>query len=389
MKLAGPAAFENAMHAPNARWERSIERFARDPLEIEHVPKFRLDSANRFFCIGSCFARNIEEALIYRGVDVISKRLVCPTEEYAGRHTGIINKFTTASIVNELDWALTRRGTGAAFIFDNEQGSFDLQLAPHAPPVTRERAIERRQYIETDYFVRINDADVLVITLGLIETWRDEKTGIWQNSPPSYYMVRREPDRFSLSSTSVAENIAALEKLRVIVSEARPGIKIIVTVSPVPMDTTFTGVDVFTANLRSKSVLTAAAAEFASAHDDVDYFPSYEIVTGSSRRAAYGEDCRHVRDSVVRQIIGKFIGLYLCDAPDAPAGFVETMYLIANPDVEMAIRRGELASGFEHWQRRGQQEGRPLMPAEIPNVCYDVGVLDRPRTIELDGELDR
>src|SRR4051812_9150862 len=142
MKLSGAAAFENAMSAPNARWGRSIERFARDPLEIEHAPKFRVDSANRFFCIGSCFARNMEEALIYRGVDVLSKRLMCPTEEYAGRHTGIINKFTTASIVNELDWALAQRGTGAAFIFDNEQGSFDLQLAPHAPPVTRERAIE-------------------------------------------------------------------------------------------------------------------------------------------------------------------------------------------------------------------------------------------------------
>lgn len=371
MKLSGPDAFENAMHAPNARWHESIERFGRDPLEIEHAPKFRLDLANRFFCIGSCFARNIEEALIYRGVDVLSKRLACPTEEYAGRHTGIINKFTTASMVNELGWALARRGTGAGFIFDNAQGSFDLQLAPHAPPVTRKRAFERRHYMETDYFARIKDADVLIVTLGLIETWRDDKTGIWQNSPPSYYMVRREPDRFSVSCTSLAENITALEELRTITLQARPGIKIIITVSPVPMDTTFTGVDVFIANLRSKSVLTTAAAEFASAHDDVDYFPSYEIVMGSSRATAYAKDCMHVRDSVVRKIAGKFLSLYLSNAPDAPANFIESMYLRANPDVEEAVRRGELVSGFEHWQQHGQQEGRPLAPAEIAQNFYD------------------
>ena len=371
MRLSGPAAFENATRAPNARWRELVERFTRDPFEIEHTPKFRLDTTSRFFCIGSCFARNIEEALIYRGVDVLSKRLVCPAEEYPHRPTGIVNKFTTASMVNELGWALARRGTGADCIFDTAQGAIDLQLVPHAPAVTRERALQRRRYMETDYFARTKDADVLIVTLGLIETWRDDRTGIWQNSPPSYYMVRREPDRFSLCATSVADNIAALEELRAIALAARPGIKLIVTVSPVPMDTTFTGVDIFTANLRSKSVLRAAAAEFASAHDDVDYFPAYEIVLGSSRPAAYATDCMHVRDGIVRTIIGKFISLYLSSAPDAPAEFVESMYLSANPDVEAAVRRGELGSGFEHWQRYGRREERPLGPAETAQKLYN------------------
>jgi hypothetical protein len=371
MKLRGLLAFENAMRAPNARWHESVDRFARDPLDIAHSPKFKLDRTGRFFCIGSCFARNLEEALIYRGIDVLSKRLVCPIEEYPGRHTGIVNKFTTASMVNELGWALDGRGTGADHILRNERGAVDLQLVPHAPPVTRERAAERRRYLESDYFARIRNADVLVVTLGLIETWRDETTGIWQNAPPTYYMARAEPERFTLSCTTVAENLAALEEIRAIASRARPGIKIIVTVSPVPLETTFSGVDVFTANLLSKSVLRAAAGEFAAAHGDVDYFPAYEMVAGSTRTAAYAKDFSHVRDGIVRAVTGKFLGLYLSDLPDAPPGFIESMYLMANPDVDAAVRRGELTSGFEHWQQHGRNEGRPIAPADTAQQLYD------------------
>ena len=35
-------------------------------------PKFRLESDDVFFCIGSCFARAIEESLLYRGMRVRS-----------------------------------------------------------------------------------------------------------------------------------------------------------------------------------------------------------------------------------------------------------------------------------------------------------------------------
>jgi hypothetical protein len=376
MLISSADAFNNAMNAPNSRWAKTIGRFANNPIDIAHTPKFKFEPAYRFFCIGSCFARNIEEALICREVEVLSKRMVSPREEHPARVTGVINKFTTASMLNEARWALSGGSSGVCSIVDGGEGWFDLQINPNAKPVTRERADERRRYLEREYFARMRGADVLVVTLGLIETWRDNENDLCQNMAPPFYLARRQPGRFTLSITNVEENVAALEGLRTVAQSANPNLKIIVTVSPVPAETTFSGQDIFVANTHSKSVLRAAAECFAQAHADVDYYPSFEMVMGSARSAAFGRDFLHVRDPLVRAVIGRFVDLYLPDLQSADPDFVEMLYLAANPDVEDAVRRGELISGFHHWRDAGQSEGRRLAPEVIPPSLYDLGVVD-------------
>jgi hypothetical protein len=37
-------------------------------------------------------------------------------------------------------------------------------------------------------------------------------------------------------------------------------------------------------------------------------------------------------------------------------------YLTANPDVDAAVRRAEISSGYHHWIAHGQAEGRCLKP---------------------------
>jgi len=49
-----------------------------------------------------------------------------------------------------------------------------------------------------------------------------------------------------------------------------------------------------------------------------------------------------------------------------PAGFDEALYLSRYSDVLMAVHRGALASGWEHFQRYGEKEGRD------PNALFDV-----------------
>jgi len=99
---------------------------------------------------------------------------------------------------------------------------------------------------------------------------------------------------------------------------------------------------------------------------------------GSERILAFARDCIHVRDPIVRAVIGTFLELYLPGLKSEDAGFVEMLYLAANPDVELAVRRGELTSGYHHWRAHGQREGRPLAPDVVPQKLYDLGVLDPP-----------
>lgn len=78
--------------------------------------------------------------------------------------------------------------------------------------------------------------------------------------------------------------------------------RIILTVSPVPLQTTFSGQDCILAITQSKAVLRCAAEALASSFGRaVDYFPSFEIVQ-SGGLAAFEDDFIHVRRDVVKRI---------------------------------------------------------------------------------------
>jgi DNA-binding IclR family transcriptional regulator len=78
-------------------------------------------------------------------------------------------------------------------------------------------------------------------------------------------------------------------------------------VSPVPLTATASGDHVLVATTRSKSTLRTVAAELAADDPGVDYFPSYEVITGAPARMAFFEDnLRSVRAEGVATVMGHF-----------------------------------------------------------------------------------
>ncbi len=366
LRIPGMLAWETVATNPKLRWENNLSRFSEAVFPVAHKPKFCLSPDERFFCLGSCFARNLEEHLIFNGLKVLSRRICIPKTEWPARPNGITNKFTTASIVNEIEWLARPVNFGADFFIENAGGWSDLQLSPGARPVILDRAIERRRYLTEEYFARIHQAEVIVITLGLDEVWLDQRSGLRLNAPPPLKTVRQDPARYVVEITNYEQNLQALETMHQTLGMLRPGLRYVITVSPMPMDVSFSGLDPAVATTRAKSLLRTVAQHFADAHDDVDYFPSYEIVNFSSRSVAYAPDCRHVTDRAVSSIIGYFMESYMKCASSSPAGFTELGYLEANPDVDEAVRSGVLESGFEHWIAHGRREGRRLTPENGP-----------------------
>jgi hypothetical protein len=88
-------------------------------------------------------------------------------------------------------------------------------------------------------------------------------------------------------------------------------VQFVVTVSPVPLMATFSTEDVVIANTYSKSLLRTVAQEWTAAHQNVHYFPSYEIVQNSERAITWEEDLRHVQGKVVQHIMGLFMESFL------------------------------------------------------------------------------
>ena len=80
------------------------------------------------------------------------------------------------------------------------------------------------------------------------------------------------------------------------------------------------GVDgtAFAAALAAPEMRAAVAQEFAAMHDNVDYFPSYELVSYADPKASWAWDYRHVSPDLVAHIMSLFKQHYV-DQPAAGA----------------------------------------------------------------------
>jgi len=281
-------------------------------------PEFSIEPTDRIFALGSCFARHVEGALSSLGFRVDSLTSDFDEFEVKGpKNTpiGFMNKYNTESIYNELCWALQADADFPAEALVRLE--HDLWSDPHTSPAFGHGDLDvtlRRHQLMTDVVRRVADCRVVVITLGLVETFMDTVTGLYTNSTPPLNVER---ERFRFCVLSYERLLDGLERIHRILGErGHPGLHVVVTVSPVPLDATFTGEDVVVANMFSKSVLRAAAGQWAANHENVHYFPSYEIVMNSRREDAWERDGRHVRFELVHHVMTLFADAHLnADVP--------------------------------------------------------------------------
>ncbi|MBN2370607.1 MAG: GSCFA domain-containing protein [Vicinamibacteria bacterium] len=277
-------------------------RLRQDFFEPHVEAKFKMRDDESIFAVGSCFARALEERLLPRAYDVRSHSLAAfrafASERKSGgrRPNGICNKYNVFSILQQFIWL---DDAGAPPIEDTllKVGN-DLYQDPHVHPIHKRaslrRTIERREAVNT-IFRRWRKCDVLVVTLGLTETWYDEALRCHLNVRPALEAVEKEPKRFKAMATTFQENLEALEALYDgLMKRCEPRFRIIVTVSPVALMATFGHEDVVVRNSAAKAALRAVAEEWKARHSNVDYFPAYEIVLNSRRSVALQADRAHV-----------------------------------------------------------------------------------------------
>ena len=183
--------------------------------------------------------------------------------------------------------------------------------------------VKKHRDVVNDVFSNLRTSRVVVITLGLVEAWWDFKSELYLNQTPPIAAVKADPGRFRLDILSYDDVLSAFEQCyEILCRVCPPNFRLILTVSPVPLDRTFTDHDIILANNYSKSVLRAAAQEIFYSHDNGDYFPSYEMVTHTERAFAWQSDKRHVSPEMVEFIIMRLLKNYQPqdDDEDTPSG---------------------------------------------------------------------
>lgn len=201
--------------------------------------------------------------------------------------------------------------------------------------------MERRRQVR-EAFRKLANVDAVIITLGLIEDWYDQRLGLYMNSAPTGHMVKKHPERFTFRILSFEENLSIVRQSLDLIHAVNPRAKIVITTSPVPLGKTFTSRDVIVANTYSKSTLRVIAQDVADERDYVDYFPSYEIVMLSDKFGAWEDDQRHVLDTKVAEIMASFMGHYLGEADDKSATILA--------EAKRAKEKGENDEAFDRYK---------------------------------------
>lgn len=316
----GAAPFKLAARNQNARW--TPERLVGDVFYPALSPSFGFELSDPIFATGSCFAQEIQMALAHHG----ARNLITFPEDLPERlfmqHMSeteqnfwplhFFHRFNVPAIMQEFG-RLVDPGhalNGDALIVEDAKGLFrDYHYSDQFPLRTMEECIERRALIRNK-FLQLRNARLVVMTLGLLEAWRDKKHDLFLNVTPSYAMAT-EPNRYEFVIMNQAEVRMALSEIVHLLKAFAPDARVVITVSPIPLDVTFAPQDVVVSTSHSKATLLSAAREVIYEHPHADYFPSYEMTALSKRSEAWAQDQRHVRPEFVSKIMSHFIQGYV------------------------------------------------------------------------------
>jgi tetratricopeptide (TPR) repeat protein len=262
-----------------------FQKLIRDHIAVNLTaePKF-LSKDTRFFTMGSCFARNLSRSLNNSG--------------YTSHHMEI-SEYINTTFANKVfvDWL------GGAPI-DRAISGRIVELLP--PDWSKEHTL-----------AVIRSSDVFILTLGVAPAFFDRATGDFVLPRPTALNSRVLAEKCLYRTTSVKENVDNVLHVIKFIRGIVPRIKIIVTVSPVPLLASFEYESAVQADCLSKSTMRLVAHEVVNNSNitDILYWPSFEIFrwAGSQASDYFAADdgaAWHVSEEKVAGTIKAFVEMF-------------------------------------------------------------------------------
>jgi len=173
----------------------------------------------------------------------------------------------------------------------------------------KREVIEQREHHISNVNKLFKELDVLIFTLGLTEMWVHKESGTVYPTAPGTIVGKYDSKHYEFKNAEYDEILSDFYNFVEILGKIRNNrsFKIILTVSPVPLTATASGNHVLVSSTYSKSVLRAVAGELSLNHEDIDYFPSYELVTNPRlHSSAFEGNLRSVRNEIVEIVMKHF-----------------------------------------------------------------------------------
>jgi len=353
----------------SAFWRSAVA--SKNPTEIQGLwdPKSELLPNHRVVTFGSCFAQHIGRALRERNFrwfitepsppGMSDANLSLFNYNLFSSRTG--NIYTTSLLKQWVEWALEEKPVPDEYWVAN--GRYFDPFRPAIEPNGFESLDEMRasRNCAIAAFRRaITEAKHFIFTLGLTESWFNKSNGYeYPMCPgtaagtfdPAEHQFKNQPFEF------VRANLFdALAKIR----SVNRRVRIILTVSPVPLTATNTRRHVLIATMESKSILRAVAGQLRAIHPWIDYFPSYEIVSSPVFGGRFFEpNLRSVTEAGVHFVMDSFFA------------DLEAKFGSANKaDSLLSQLKSRVFDPLGHLKNRGKTSP-PIIPGKQDVVCEE------------------
>jgi hypothetical protein len=315
-------------HLPaHAFWRRAVGDCAVDEMDpVVDVP-FTISRQDRIATAGSCFAQHISRALRAKGFcHLVTEHA---TQSDSGSGEGSEEPFSarygniyTARQLLQLFERAYGLFVPADAVWSDPSGSLVDPFRPRICPggfATRDALDADREMHMAAVRRMFEQCDVFVFTLGLTETWISNSDGAVVPLPPGVEGWSTGAG-YSFHNLDVNEVTGDLDLFVDRLRTVNRNVRLIFTVSPVPLVATYEKRHVLVSNTYSKSVLRVAADSTTRRHAGSVYFPSYELVAGhQSGHRYFGSDLRSVTEEGVARVMAVFGRHFLSDGPSERA----------------------------------------------------------------------
>lgn len=300
----------------HAYWQQSISQMEPGSVDPVTDPKFLISSSDEVATAGSCFAQHISRRLRNEGFrflvteEVIGDKPLAAKRAFHDFSARYGNIYTARQLLQLFDRAFGYYKP-LERVWPLHGGGFCDPFRPRieAEGFPSKEAVEKDTQLHLDAVRRMfQRLDVFVFTLGLTECWISQLDGAAYPIAPGVVGGQYDPTKYTFVNFDVSAVKADMQCFLAKLAQVNPSARVLLTVSPVPLVATADDRHVLVATSYSKAVLRAAAGELARSHAHVEYFPSYEIITGPHARGKYfAADRRGVTEAGVDHVMRVFM----------------------------------------------------------------------------------
>jgi len=300
-----------------AFWRRAVSTVDSAKFDpVTDVP-FTIAPTDKVATAGSCFAQHISRTLAKEGFRYFVTEAAPQSAGAADQNYGVFPaRFGNIYSVRQL-LQLFQRAYGLFDPADRAWRRPDGKYVDPFRPQIQDSGFATPELLEGDrdaHLVAVQEmfenCDIFIFTLGLTEAWSSREDGAAFPLAPG--VVGEGSGAYGFENFPIEAMMDDLTRFVGMLREVNPEVRMILTVSPVPLIATFEPRHVLVSTTYSKAALRVVAEIATRSLKDVAYFPSYEIITGAQVRGRdYAVDLREITPDGVAHVMSIFTRHFL------------------------------------------------------------------------------